>query len=346
VALLALVSVAPPRAPAAEGLGSAPDRLDRFRELAHTRLATVEGLGPDEAVAAYRELTRLVDEEILDSLGAGGVFADPVALDERFHALTDVWGAAAVRVARVGEATVAVVRLTETGHGNSVRVYRHTGGGPELVTVLERGATPTLHPLPASRAGRSRFVVAWEGERSARGTTPLALELVRLDPDAARPVWSTDALYGGVVQTWRHTVRIPEVVLRYELHYPGWVPGCEGQTDAEDVLRYAARRDAFVVARRRTHRAWHRALHRGVEQLLAAVRARDATALRTLVPDAPLRRRLPETLEREPACDAVEGAPPRRVNVAARTPDGRGWALWFRRTASAWRLAAIEPVLE
>jgi hypothetical protein len=214
------------------------------------------------------------------------------------------------------------------------------------MTVFSRAATPAVHTLPPARHGRHQFVVVWEAERSARGTTPLVVELVRLDSRTARSVWSTDALYGGDLQAWRHSVTIPEVTLRYELRYPGWVPGCEGQTDAEDVLRYSADRETFVVARRRMVRAWHRRVHREVERLLAALRARDAAALRKLVPDRSLRERLPGILEREPACDAVEGTPPRAVNVAARAPDGRAWGLWFRRQASAWRLSAVVPVLE
>lgn len=346
LALLLAACLAPPLARAGGEPGPPRDRLDRFRELAHTRLAEANVLGPDDAAAAYADVARLLDEEILDSLDAGGIFADPVALDDRLRALTEVWGGAAVRVNRLGDATVAVVRLTETGAGNSVRIYRRADGRAALVTALSRHGTPAVHAMPVARAGRHQVLVVWEGERSARGTTPLALELIRLDPDSSQSVWSTDARYGGDLQTWHHTVTIPEVVLRYELRYPGWVPGCEGQTDAEDVLRYAPGREGFVVARRRVLRAWHQRLHRGVAQLLAAIRARDATALRTLVPDRPLRQRLPAALEREPVCDAVEGTPPRAVNVAARAADGRAWALWFRRAAAAWRLSAVEPVLE
>jgi hypothetical protein len=347
LALLLVAWFVPALARAEDGPGTPRDRLDRFRALAHARLATADGLDPEGAAAVYADLTGLLDEEILDSLGAGGVFADPVALDERFRALTDAWGGAAVRVMRIGDATVAVVRLTETGDGNSVRVYGPgPRGSPSLMTVLSRRATPAVHVLPPARRGRPRFVVVWEGERSARGTTPLAMELVRLDPGTARPVWSTDALYGGDLQTWHHAVTVPEVVVRYELRYPGWVPGCEGQTEAEDVLRYSASRERFVVARRRVVRPWHRRLHGEVGHLLAALRAQDGAALRRLVPDRSLRERLPAPLERERACDAVDGTPPYTVNVATRAPDGRPWALSFRRAASTWRLHAVEPVLE
>ena len=51
------------------------DRLERFRQLAASRLSTLELSGLEPSAEVFRELYALLDEEVLDSLEAGGVFA-------------------------------------------------------------------------------------------------------------------------------------------------------------------------------------------------------------------------------------------------------------------------------
>jgi hypothetical protein len=141
-------------------------------------------------------------------------------------------------------------------------------------------------------------------------------------------------------RTW--SVRGGELRIRYELRYPGWAPGCEGQTEAEDVYRLAGPGSITRVARRE-HDAWHRDLHAAVERLTEALAARDEAALAALVPDRGLRGRLPAALRAEPSCDAREGG--ETVSVAA-VADRRPWALTFRQAGARWRLIAATPVLQ
>jgi hypothetical protein len=129
--------------------------------------------------------------------------------------------------------------------------------------------------------------------------------------------------------------------IRYELRYPGWAPGCEGQAEAEDVYRVSP---AAVVTRvaRREHDAWHRDLHAAVSRLMSALAAGDETALAALVTDRALRARLPSTLRPEPTCDARDGA---TVSVAA-AADRQPWTLTFRRVGPGWRLTGASRVLQ
>jgi hypothetical protein len=139
-----------------------------------------------------------------------------------------------------------------------------------------------------------------------------------------------------------HHVRDATVTLRYEARYPGWTPGCEGQTEVEETYRLAPGGEAFVRAQRREHNAWHRAVHSAAAAVFAALAEGDARALARVVPDPRLRERLPATLRPEPACDAVEG--PEAVSVAASAGEREPWNLTFRRAGSGWRLTAATRV--
>ena len=162
--------------------------------------------------------------------------------------------------------------------------------------------------------------------------------------DSVRVVWSTAEVFplGLVVRSY--AVRPNEIRVRYELHYPGWTPGCEAQTEAEDVYRLATDTGVFARPTRTYHQPWHQELHATVWRLFEALGGGDQTTLTTLVPDARLRRRLPAALRAESACDAPEDGPtPRTVSVPAseeRTP----WELVFRWTADGWRLIRATQV--
>src|SRR5574341_1247310 len=83
---IALVLVAlGPFGGAASGASRVPDRLERFRELALTRQSRVP-TGVDVVAEAYREMYALLDEEIVENLASGGLFASPGFLQDRLDA--------------------------------------------------------------------------------------------------------------------------------------------------------------------------------------------------------------------------------------------------------------------
>jgi hypothetical protein len=319
------------------------DRLDRFRELAAAQLGLAQVLESEAPANAYREIWALLDDEIVESLGSGGVFASLEFLQDRLDAFAEVWGGASLRLARVGELLVGAFVLDERSDANSVRVYGTMRGEPALLTVFYRAGRPSLSLLPAARDD-STFVVTWEEQPSAWGSRPLRVEVLRRDGDRVRVAWSSADVFtdGLLARTW--SVRGADLRVRYELRYPGWTPGCDGQTEREDVYRVGA---GGVVNRvsRQDYNAWHRELGAVVERLLAALATGDDSTLRALVPDAALRTRLPAGLAFEPACDAREGAGGDTVSVAA-AADRRPWTLTFRRPGGRWRLTAARPVLQ
>jgi len=319
------------------------DRLDRFRELAASRLGLAQILEVDTPAEAYRDIYALLDDEMVESLASGGPFASLAFLQDRLDTFAEAWGGATLRLVRVGGLLVGAFVLDERSAANSVRVYGRLGGdGPALLTALYREGRPSVYTLPGGRDGA--FLVAWEGVPSGRGTRPLRVELLRRDGDGVRVAWSTaDVFTGGLLaRSW--SLRGADVRIRYEVRYPGWAPGCDGQTEQEDVYRLASTAAVVRVARQE-HDAWHRELHATVERLVSALAARDESALTALVPDRGLRSRLPPSLRPEPICDAREGAGGEAVSVAA-AADGQPWTLTFRRQAARWRLTGAARVLQ
>src|SRR5262249_27922858 len=145
----------------------------------------------------------------------------------------------------------------------------------------------------------------WEGTMSGWGTRPLRVEVLRRDAEGVRVAWSTAEVVPGDVLVRMWTLRGPELRMRYELHYPGWAPGCAGQTEQGGVYRIAAAGVTRIA--RRSIEPWHRELHASVQRLTAALAARDEATVTALVPDRGVRGRLPSGLRLEPACDAREG---------------------------------------
>jgi len=334
------------QAPVAAFPGATMDRLDRFRELARTRLTAAAVTGGERDLTVYREVFALLDEEIVESLESGGVFASEGFLQERLDAFTEAWGGAALRVIKTGGVVVGAFRLADATDGNSVRVYGGYRGEPALLGTIHREGNPTLYPMPPAVGGAPQFLVVWEGARSGRGTTPVRVDLVRQEGDAVRTVWSTVELFDGELQTWSYAVHGAEITLRYELQYPGWVPGCDGQTEQADVYRYVPARQTFSLARRRLASAWHRDFHAVVDRFFTALRTDDGAALAELVPDVRLRARLSSSLAPAPECDAGEGAAPSTVSVAAMlSAERRPWALTFHRAGSAWHLIGAGPAI-
>ncbi|PYM92814.1 MAG: hypothetical protein DME04_13630 [Candidatus Rokuibacteriota bacterium] len=325
--------------------GGPPDRLDQFRRLALSRPSLWQA-DADAPADAYREMYALLDEEIVESLGTGGLFASPAFLQDRLDAFSEAWGAAAVGVVRVGRFVVGAFQMSDAPGINSVRVYGRLGGEAALLTTFSREGRPTVFPWAPAPNGVPQFVAAWEGPASGRGTRALRFDLVRQQGDGVRVVWSSTDVFPGGLMARAYSVRGEEIRVRYELHYPGWTPGCEGQTEAEDVFLPSRESGAIVRKAARQLNAWHRELRTTVAQVFAALAADDQSALARLVADAELRRRLPPALRPEPACDAVDSATnPHAVSIAA-TADQTPWALTFERAGARWRLTGARPVLE
>src|SRR6059036_1962480 len=320
------------------------DRLDQFRTLARAR--SLGNGAPDVSADAYREMYALLDEEIVESLGTGGLYASTGFLQDRLDAFGEAWGAAAVDVVRVGRLMVGAFQMSDAPGVNSVRVYGRLGGEAALLTTLSRDGRPVVYPWSPAPSGASQFVTAWEGPATGQGIRPLRLDLIRQQGDTVRVVWSTTDVFPDGLMARAYAVRGDEIRVRYELHYPGWTPGCEGQTESEDLFRASPETGALVRKSGRQLNGWHRELRATVAELFAALASKDEASLARLVPDALLRRRLPSTLRPETACDAADGtANPQTVSVAA-TAEHTPWALIFQRGGARWRLAAAAPVLE
>src|SRR5882672_7995104 len=321
------------------------DRLDQFRQLARSRASLGNGAA-DASPDAYRDLYALLDEEIVESLGTGGLYASPGFLQDRLDAFGEAWGAAAVDVLRVGRLVVGAFQMSDAPGVNTVRVYGKLGGEAALLTTLSREGRPTVYPWAPGPGGAAQFVTAWEGPATGQAFRPLRLDLIRQQGDGVRVVWSTTDVFPDGLMARAYAVRGDEIRVRYELHYPGWTPGCEGQTESEDLFRASPETGALVRKSGRQLNGWHRELRATVAELFAALASKNEASLARLVPDAQLRRRLPSTLRPENACDAADGgAEPRTVSVAA-TAEHAPWALTFQRGGARWRLAAASPVLE
>jgi hypothetical protein len=323
------------------GAADRGDRLDRFRELAASRLGLAQ-LDVDTPTDAYREIYALLDDEIVESLASGGPFASREFLQDRLDSFAEAWGGATLRVVRAGGLLVGAFVLDERSAANSVRVYGKLGGdSPALLTAFYREGRPTVHGLPSGRDGS--FVVAWEGSASGWGSRPLRVEVLRREGDGVRVAWSTADLFTDGLHARSWSVRGADVRIRYEVRYPGWTPGCDHQTEQEDVYRVTAA--AVVRIARQEVEGWHRDLHATVARLTSALAAGDQATLMALVPDRALRGRLPATLQPEPACDARDGGPGDGVSVAV-VAERRPWSLTFRRLGGRWRLTGAAPVLQ
>lgn len=334
-----LCAVAVPRA------APAPTRLERFRELALSQLDTAQAFEADPSGESYREIYALLDDEVVESLGSGGVFASPEFLRERLDGFAEAWGGASLTLHRIGALTVGAFHLADGPGGASVRVYGRLGADAALLSTFSRPGRPSLYPLSPGPGGRVQFFVTWEGALTGRGTRALRVDLFRETGDGVAPAWSTADVFPDGLVGHSLVIRGDEVRVRYELHYEGWTPGCDGQTEGEDVYRLQPT-GAVARASRQQINAWHLALRASVGRLLAALEAGDRSSLATLVPDRALRERLPAPLAAEPACDAADGPNPAAVSIAATAGARQPWTLTFRRAGASWRLVAAQPVIE
>jgi len=330
----------------------AGDRRERFTELAR-RYA--EAPDPEGSRALLAELFAVVDAEIIENLDAGGPFASAAFIQERLDALSEAWGGAAFRVLppeRGGKdtLTLALHTVTRGEPRGSLRIYGRSRGDVALLAAVTHDGAPEVHAWPPRRDGASQLLTSWLGAPTGRGSRPLHLELWRLGgQDAAARLWSSDETFPEGLWVTGFTVKSGELRIRYEVHYPGWKPGCEAETEQEDVYRQASPGTKLVLGRRQVLNGWHRELHATVSRFFGALGAGDRETLAELVPDASLRARLPRELRPEAACDERDPDIPGTVSVAAtghRDHRPAPWSLSWRRGPRGWRLAAAAPVLQ
>jgi hypothetical protein len=348
LASLLVLSVAPAAA------GAADDRLARFAELGRQLSEPAGGAAAADADAVADELFALVDDEMLDNLRSGGPFASEAFIQEQVDAFTSTWGGASFQVSRLGGArgeppiTLGVFTLPGPAPRGSVRAYgRGPGGQVARLTASTHAGVPAVHAWPPARGGGAQIVASWLGAASGAGGHPLTLELWRRGVDGVERTWTSAAAFPEGLWALGFSVAPGEIAIRREARYPGWKPGCAGQTEWLEVYRADARRDV-ALARRQAINGWHRDLQAAVERLFAALGRGDEAALAALVPDRALRARLPRTLAREPACD--EPGPGAASAVVAATEERAGrmvpWSLAWRRGAGGWRLSAAARMLQ
>jgi len=327
----------------------ATDRLERFRELAQTRLAVVENTGAALDPAVQEEIDGILDGEVLDSLRAGGPYASAEFIRERLDSFSDAWGGASLRIQPLGEGLLlGRFRLSAKGVGSSVRLYGASHGEASLLKAWSDGGVPEIYRWRGRRGGGVEFLFAWSGEAGPQ-SWPLRLELWRVRGGRLEPVWRSADRYPEGLWVSHLDVTADRIVLRRELRYPGWKPGCDVQAAEEDRYRADAG-GALALVSRQVFNGWHRELQRSATRFFAALAAGDRKTLAELVPDAALRARLPRALAPEPACDSQNPDTPSVAIVAAgvaATSGGRvPWSLWWGRTPSGWRLTGAAPVLE
>ncbi len=334
---------------------SAGDRLERFATLGREGLEAAAVADGAERERAVSELYELVDAEVLDNLRSGGPFAASAFIQERLDALVESWGGATLRLVRVGGTAgrpslivgaYSVAGIEESG---SLRVYGGAGREAALVALSTHDGVPEVQAWPPRRDGVLQFAGIWTGAPSGGPVRALRVELWQASAGGrVARLWSSADLWpaGLWASAWRLTPG--QLVVRYELRYPGWKPGCAGQTVQEDTYRQSSSA-ALALARRRVLDGWHRELGAAADRLFQALRSGQSSALGELVPDRALRGRLPRTLAAEPACDLQSPAAPGTVVVAATEKrEGRQipWALHWSRGPRGWRLIGASPVLE
>jgi hypothetical protein len=336
---------------AGSGAAAPPrDRLERFRELASERLATVEDTGGALDPAVQDEIEALLDDEVLESLRSGGPFASLAFIRDRLEAFGNAWGGASLRLEPLrGGFLLGRFRLSAKGVANSIRLYGVTANGPSLIRSWREDGVPEIYPWP-ERGGAPGFLVVWAGGQTGWGSWPARVTLWRVRSGSVTATWRSAERYPEALWVARLAVARETVFIRYELRYPGWKPGCEVQSEQEDLHRVDAASGNLTLVSRRLFNGWHRELQATVTRFFAAVAAGDGRGIAGLVPDAGLRAKLPGGLSPEVACDVQSPERPGTVMVAASAPlpDGRRspWALWWSRGPAGWRLRGAAPVLQ
>lgn len=344
-ALLVLVS-AGSAAPAPPG-----DRLAQFKQLAR-RYA--EPADPSVDDPLLTQLFAVVDDEVIENLRAGGLFGSAAFIQERLAAFSDEWGGAAFTVAQPADRAkdalmVGLFAVTRGEPRGSLRIYGRSDGTIALLAAVTHEGSVEVRAWPAAD-GAPQFLASWLGPATGRGDRTLHLEIWRQrGGGGAARAWSSGDVFPEGLRTRAFAAAAGQIRVRYEVQYPGWKPGCGGETEQEDLYRQPAGARGVTLVHRRVVNGWHRELQRAVTRLFAALGADDRTVLAELVPDATLRAQLPRELQAEPVCDEADLAAPGTVTVAATRAHGQQrvpWSLTWRRGPRGWRLAAAAPVLQ
>src|SRR5262249_2390125 len=152
----------------------------------------------------------------------------------------------------------------------SLRLYGQSpeGRGP-LASTSHEGIVEAREWPDASHV-----LASWSGIEAGRGSRPLHLELWRLLPAAGPPrAWNSGDAVPDELRAIGFVTRKDQLVVRYEVRYPGWKPGCQDQTEHEDMFRRSAGNVGLTLVRRRIVNAWHRELQSAVTRLFAALGA-------------------------------------------------------------------------
>ena len=343
-AAVVLVLALSGRAPAAAPF----DRLDHFRDLARRYAESPE---PGANGPLLSELWRVVDAEVGDNLRSGEPFSSTGFIQSRLDAFSDEWGGASFKVTDPygGTKRAPIIGLFTLTYGeprSSLRIYDRAGA---LLAAVTHEGQIELRPWPGA-PGAAQFLVSWVGAETGTERRTLHLELwgARVDSAPIRDWSSEDAFPAGLPATG-FSARGGQLVIRYEVRYPGWKPGCADQTEQEDVYRQSKGSTGLVLARRRVLNGWHRELQSAVGRFFGALGAGDRKTMAGLVPDPSLRARLPAELRAESVCDERRAGSPATVIVAA-THEREGqrvpWSLTWRRESRGWRLTTAHPMLE
>lgn len=340
ILVLALSDSAPAAAPS--------DRLDHFRDLAR-RYAEAPEYGVNGPLLS--ELWRVVDAEVGDNLRSGEPFSSTAFIQSRLDAFSDEWGGAAFKVTEPYSPVkrAPIIGLFTLTHGeprSSLRIYDRAG---VLLTAVTHEGQLDLRPWSTTPAAR-QFLVSWVGAQTGTEGRTMHVELWRVRVESA-PVrdWSSEDAFPAGLPATGFSARNGQLVVRYEVRYPGWKPGCADHTEQEDVYRQSSRTAGLQLAQRRVLNGWHRDLQSTVARFFDALGAGDRRTVAELVPDPSLRARLPGELRSESVCDVRRAASPATVIVAAtHARDGQRvpWSLTWRRESRGWRLAAAGPMLE
>ncbi|HLC43422.1 MAG TPA: hypothetical protein VJO34_17580, partial [Methylomirabilota bacterium] len=308
--------------PAAFGVHAAPlrDRLDIFLELVRSRMTPPDREEGDQIREAVQEASAILDEEILENLNSEGPFASEAFIQERLEAFTAQWGwgdLAAWRAKASSSQLIATIRLIPSGMGSSVRVYARQAGRYTLAYVAQRDATPIVTEMSGARSGVAHILIGWVGPPSGQGSSPLLLELVRLDGQNGRTVWSSQSLFPAGLQVLEFKMENNGFSIRHPGQYAGRKPGCDGETDLVDRYRYDPAKGSVQLVARTVMNGWHQELYQhAVRPLLDALSSRNDPALKSLVPSLALRQQLPMELAILPACDeALPPSAPTEVRV-------------------------------
>jgi hypothetical protein len=324
------------------------DRLDHFRAVAGRYAAAAE---PDAAAAILPELLDLVDAEIGENLASGHPFASAAFIQERLNAFSDAWGGAVFKVVAIrqgtpGPALLGLVTVMRGEPLGSLRFYGHRRDGTALLAAVTHPGQVDVREWP----GAGQLLASWSGAETGRGSRVLHLESWRLRPGLSPArTWSSADTFPGGLRVTGFGVKADTLMVRYEIQYPGWKPGCPDETEHEDLYRQPARGAGLLLVRRRVVNGWHRDLHSAATRLYVALGAGDRRVLAALVTDPSLRARLPRDLRAEPVCDERDPATPGTVIVAAtreRDQQREPWTLAWQRGPRGWRVAAARPVLE